>query len=144
MQEGGEENQEDRAGFTADSDSGWDSFGSAEEAWREAARAPKTEAKWKQEGRNPWTDSSAHCQKNRDTQPSEFEIQSKDFSLSLSVFVVPHLSSLCFLFCQKSSKEKSWEELELSLERHIQKAAPYVVSPTETLDTLHGPVNVSS
>ncbi|XP_071355067.1 cilia- and flagella-associated protein 99 [Trachinotus anak] len=36
---------------------------------------------------------------------------------------------------KKSLKEKSWEELELSLERHIQKDAPYVVSQRETLKT---------
>nr|XP_046269897.1 cilia- and flagella-associated protein 99 [Scatophagus argus] len=44
---------------------------------------------------------------------------------------------------RKSLEEKSWEELELSLERHIQKAAPYVASPAETLSTLRGRVNVS-
>uniref|UniRef100_A0A665WJL0 Cilia and flagella associated protein 99 n=1 Tax=Echeneis naucrates TaxID=173247 RepID=A0A665WJL0_ECHNA len=42
---------------------------------------------------------------------------------------------LRFLFCQKSLKETSWEELELSLERHIQKDAPYEVSQRETLKT---------
>ncbi|XP_042357158.1 cilia- and flagella-associated protein 99 [Plectropomus leopardus] len=36
---------------------------------------------------------------------------------------------------KKSLTQKSWEELELSLERHIQKDAPYVVSQTETLKT---------
>ncbi|XP_035530166.1 cilia- and flagella-associated protein 99 [Morone saxatilis] len=36
---------------------------------------------------------------------------------------------------RKSLKEKSWEELEQSLERHIQKDTPYVVSPTESLET---------
>ncbi|XP_078031178.1 cilia- and flagella-associated protein 99 isoform X1 [Epinephelus lanceolatus] len=36
---------------------------------------------------------------------------------------------------KKSLTQKSWEELELSLERHIQKNAPYVVSHTETLKT---------
>ncbi|GAA6213576.1 cilia- and flagella-associated protein 99 [Lates japonicus] len=36
---------------------------------------------------------------------------------------------------KKSLKEKSWEELELSLEHHIQKDAPYVVSQRETLKT---------
>ncbi|XP_045919602.1 cilia- and flagella-associated protein 99 [Micropterus dolomieu] len=36
---------------------------------------------------------------------------------------------------RKSLKEKSWEELELSLEHQIQKDAPYVVSLTETLKT---------
>nr|XP_020446678.1 cilia- and flagella-associated protein 99 [Monopterus albus] len=36
---------------------------------------------------------------------------------------------------QGSLKEKSWEELELSLERHIQKDAPYVVSQMETFKT---------
>ncbi|XP_059209108.1 cilia- and flagella-associated protein 99 isoform X2 [Centropristis striata] len=36
---------------------------------------------------------------------------------------------------KKSLTEKSWEELELSLERNIQKVAPYAVSQTETLKT---------
>ncbi|XP_029349808.1 cilia- and flagella-associated protein 99 [Echeneis naucrates] len=36
---------------------------------------------------------------------------------------------------EKSLKETSWEELELSLERHIQKDAPYEVSQRETLKT---------
>ncbi|KAA8582202.1 hypothetical protein FQN60_008942 [Etheostoma spectabile] len=36
---------------------------------------------------------------------------------------------------KKSLTVKSWEELELSLERHIQKDSPYVVSQTETLKT---------
>ncbi|XP_054469248.1 cilia- and flagella-associated protein 99 [Anoplopoma fimbria] len=36
---------------------------------------------------------------------------------------------------KKSLTEKSWEELELSLERHIQKDAPYVVPQTKTLKT---------
>ncbi|XP_070835645.1 cilia- and flagella-associated protein 99 isoform X2 [Chaetodon trifascialis] len=44
---------------------------------------------------------------------------------------------------RKSLKEKSWEELELSLERHIQRDAPHVVSPGGHLNMLHGPVNVS-
>ncbi|KAM9341281.1 cilia- and flagella-associated protein 99 [Symphorus nematophorus] len=43
---------------------------------------------------------------------------------------------------RKSLKGKSWEELELSLERHIQRDTPYVVSPTQTLNMLKGPVNV--
>ncbi|XP_034419465.1 cilia- and flagella-associated protein 99 [Cyclopterus lumpus] len=36
---------------------------------------------------------------------------------------------------KKSLTEKSWKELELSLERHLQKDAPYVVSHTKTLQT---------
>ncbi|XP_029316774.1 cilia- and flagella-associated protein 99 isoform X2 [Cottoperca gobio] len=36
---------------------------------------------------------------------------------------------------KKSLTVKSWEELELSLERHIQKDTPYVVSQSETLKT---------
>ncbi|XP_023268653.1 cilia- and flagella-associated protein 99 [Seriola lalandi dorsalis] len=36
---------------------------------------------------------------------------------------------------KKSLKKKSWEELELSLEHHIQKDAPYAVSQRETLKT---------
>ncbi|XP_039993513.1 cilia- and flagella-associated protein 99 [Xiphias gladius] len=36
---------------------------------------------------------------------------------------------------KKTLKEKSWEELELSLEHHIQKDTPYVVPQRETLKT---------
>uniref|UniRef100_A0A8C3G0T6 Cilia and flagella associated protein 99 n=1 Tax=Cyclopterus lumpus TaxID=8103 RepID=A0A8C3G0T6_CYCLU len=36
---------------------------------------------------------------------------------------------------RKCLTEKSWKELELSLERHLQKDAPYVVSHTKTLQT---------
>ncbi|TKS86572.1 Cilia- and flagella-associated protein 99 [Collichthys lucidus] len=49
----------------------------------------------------------------------------------------------------KILKEKSCEELELSLQRHIQKDAPYVVSSDRntsdinTFKMLHRPVNVS-
>lgn len=61
-------------------------------------------------------------------------------TVMLLVWLLTPLS--CFLFYQKSLNERSWEELKLGLERHVQKAAPYVVLPTESLNMLQGPLNV--
>lgn len=139
MQEGGEEHQ---AAFTADSDSGWDSFGSTEEAWRETARAPTTEANWKQEGEKPLT-RQQHTLSETQRHTTEW-VWNPDFSTSLyQTVMLQFLTCLsCFLFYQKSSKEKSWEAQKLGLERHIQKTAPYFVLPTESVNMLQGPVNV--